>query len=103
MCDGFCCVDVDMDWFRWVHRRIDWKKDIFSLAARTWKILCGKVEMIMIKPCPFCGEKPEIREWLVEGYEQVKIMCMTDECHVQPSVFGDKKAMVEAWNQRNGE
>jgi hypothetical protein len=56
--------------------------------------------MTTLLPCPFCGVMPVTKEWIISKREQIKIICDGDYCHVQPSVFGNKKTMTEIWNTR---
>lgn len=51
-----------------------------------------------LKPCPFCGCKPEVKELAVGEYEQIKIRCDSGLCPIHPSCFGNKKVMVSEWN-----
>lgn len=54
-----------------------------------------------LKPCPFCGEPPELCEWL-KGWS---IDCLNDNCLVHPDtpIFGMRGEAIEAWNKRVGE
>lgn len=54
-----------------------------------------------IKPCPFCGVRPMLKEWEVGGIKQIKIICDGDFCHVHPSIFGNKETMLKEWNTRS--
>lgn len=54
-----------------------------------------------LKPCPFCGGEPCVKEWTVGSHDQIKIWCDSGECEVYPSVFGNKIAKIEAWNNRS--
>lgn len=53
-----------------------------------------------LKPCPFCGSNPLFKEWVIGGHKQIKIYCDGEFCHIHPSIFGNKKAMVEQWSAR---
>ena len=58
---------------------------------------------VALKPCPWCGIAPQTKEWDVGSYTQIKIICDGDFCRVHPSVFGNKEAMIDAWNTRAGD
>jgi ribosomal protein L37AE/L43A len=59
------------------------------------------------RPCPFCGETPQvIREselnWIAGKYDQFFIRCKKTKCLVKPTV--NKRTLrevMEAWNTRN--
>ena len=58
-----------------------------------------------LKPCPFCGKTPEIREYdLAGGGTQYCIECMNLKCPQQPStehlIFTEDDAIL-AWNTRS--
>ncbi|MFP3041865.1 Lar family restriction alleviation protein [Treponema primitia] len=58
-----------------------------------------------LKPCPFCGNKPE---W---GSERTSLntywwlFCNKTECLIQPATqsYGARETAIEAWNRRDGE
>lgn len=43
--------------------------------------------MIELKPCPFCGEKPEIRYWstndLMDLHLRLSIRCPNNHAHIE--------------------
>lgn len=59
--------------------------------------------MSELKPCPFCGKKPEIRRWLssptVASYT---VECFDRQCNVQPRTDHRTKrpAAIRLWNTR---
>lgn len=58
----------------------------------------------MIKICPFCGEKPDVREWLniLKGEKTYIVRCSNFNCMIQPATYDCKTrvAAVRAWNKR---
>lgn len=54
-------------------------------------------------PCPFCGDRPQTKEWNVGDREQIKIWCDGAGCHVHPSVFGNRETMLQQWNTRKAD
>ena len=61
--------------------------------------------MSQLKPCPFCGEVPQIQhdEWRDEGKDgpAVYIVCRSSTCWAEPSVMGDTEESAAAfWNTR---
>lgn len=54
--------------------------------------------MAELKPCPFCGGKPQ----LVEVKEQYKIFCSNPDCDCQYGWCADKGYIVKGWNRRGG-
>lgn len=72
-----------------------------QLTKRPENVTYGELSnMDEIKPCPFCGIYPQVKEWEVGGIKQIKIICDGDFCHVHPSVFGNKETMLNVWNTR---
>jgi len=75
--------------------------------------VCGKGFKEMtnepkLKPCPFCGGKPVIKEYRGFGYE---IECINCQCRFDGEIMKDndhvivrmnKKDFVKAWNTRAG-
>lgn len=62
-----------------------------------------------VKPCPFCGERPEVSRWS-SGYaaghnDATAIQCSSDlyDCPVQPIISAyTKDEALAAWNMRMG-
>jgi Lar family restriction alleviation protein len=53
-----------------------------------------------LKPCPFCGEMPELVEYGIE-LEACYIECVNIECSITViTVGGDKKEVIKEWNTR---
>ena len=55
--------------------------------------------MAELKPCPFCGGKPQ----LVEDKKQYKIFCLTPDCDCQYGWCADMEYTAKGWNRRTGE
>lgn len=60
--------------------------------------ICGGV----LKPCPFCGEQPEINEYHGFATPHYSVDCMNDSCpaYVGSSLKETKQEAIEAWNTR---
>lgn len=54
-----------------------------------------------LKPCPFCGKKPGIKDIFVLGSEY-QVACNYKYCPTQPCTEfqADKKKAIEKWNKR---
>lgn len=53
------------------------------------------------KPCPFCGEVPDVVPWHGGGPDKHMVCCSNHNCAVLPSVSGDtRKKAVAVWNCR---
>lgn len=57
-------------------------------------------EMNELKPCPFCGRKPELRHD-DDGFSY--IVCANDNCYVRTDGHLNDNAAIKAWNRRVGE
>lgn len=57
-------------------------------------------EMNELKPCPFCGRKPELRHD-DDGFSY--IVCANDNCYVRNDRYVNDNAAIKAWNRRVGE
>lgn len=53
-----------------------------------------------LKPCPFCGRKPELRHD-DDGFSY--IVCANDNCYVRNDGYLNDNAAIKAWNRRVGE
>ena len=55
--------------------------------------------MSELKPCPFCGEEPEIFDF-TDG--RFIVQCSNSDCDVYPytKIHHDKADAITAWNQR---
>lgn len=62
--------------------------------------------MKLIKPCPFCGEKPkelyDTSEWWPKDKKEYTVKCANKNCLIFPSTMGyeDRKQAIRAWNRR---
>lgn len=75
---------------------------------------CIKINDLMIKPCPFCGELPEVgpKDPEEEGNAWGYVQCVNPKCPARPRVrdgedMADdrgsdvyKKIAIERWNRR---
>lgn len=59
---------------------------------------------IILKPCPFCGGKPE---WVKMYFNKsqtacYELQCMNPQCQIGPctDAFEDSAEAAEAWNRR---
>ena len=50
-----------------------------------------------LKPCPFCGRKPELRRD-DDGFSY--IVCANDNCYVRTDGHLNDNAAIKAWNTR---
>ena len=50
-----------------------------------------------LKPCPFCGRKPELRRD-DDGFSY--IVCANDNCYVRTGEYLNNNAAIKAWNRR---
>ena len=57
-------------------------------------------EMNELKPCPFCGRKPELRRD-DDGFSY--IVCANDNCYVRIDGYLNDNAAIKAWNRRADE
>ena len=55
--------------------------------------------MLELKPCPFCGKKPELFHY---GKNDYSIKCMNRKCGVRADTITYKplKKTIAAWNKR---
>lgn len=53
--------------------------------------------MTDLRPCPFCGEKPE----LDDAYEVVNVACRNHDYHILVSA-DHRDAAIATWNRRAG-
>ena len=62
--------------------------------------------MKKLKPCPFCGEYPELSFDIIEDEKGVAhdchiIMCVNEDCHASVVVSKEtREDTIEAWNHR---
>lgn len=58
----------------------------------------GKSKRTDIKPCPFCGETPEI----YLGGDGVRVGCIGEKCDIMPSTEGHEyeDESITDWNRR---
>ena len=53
------------------------------------------------KPCPWCGEQPDIQRWHGGGPQKRMIGCQSIFCEVSPEVTGGtRKSALAHWNER---
>ena len=57
-----------------------------------------------LKPCPFCGEKPKLKEHILYKHNYI-VHCTNDFCLVEPctKLYPKEKQAIEAWNRRTNE
>ncbi len=54
-----------------------------------------------LKPCPFCGQKPDIEPWHGGSKTKVMISCVNELCKVMPCCTGNTEgAATVKWNHR---
>lgn len=60
-----------------------------------------ELSLLDARPCPFCGDQPEIEPWHGGGKMKRRIGCNRDSCFVGPSVCGSTpKQALNLWNYR---
>lgn len=68
---------------------------VFVYDYNNWEWRAPKPPRPEIKPCPFCGETPILRNRVVS--------CNNDKCPCAPmtssSLFKTKEAAIKAWNE----
>lgn len=52
-------------------------------------------------PCPFCGNKAEVKAWDIVG-KGYGVRCTNNDCIVGAigMIYGKKEYAIEAWNRR---
>lgn len=75
--------------------------------AGTSRRLCEGVKMAgKLKPCPFCGQIPDVDEYRdMFGRKYYGVSCNNEYCKIQPFTDGlptEEKAIRE-WNERKKE
>jgi Lar family restriction alleviation protein len=61
--------------------------------------------MMELKPCPFCGNKPEVSEHgpLIDGEPGIAIWCVSGDCRMDDvggMNFDSEEQAIKAWNTR---
>ena len=58
--------------------------------------------MAELKPCPFCGLPPKMRETNIANMDMWVIYCKSTFCGVNPQTkyTRTRTAAIEAWNRR---
>lgn len=59
--------------------------------------------MTELKPCPFCGERPNVITWFrPDKPAMYQIQCENQFCEIQPMTFyhTNKAVVVRKWNRR---
>ena len=55
-----------------------------------------------LKPCPFCGAKPIIRQWPISN--KLYVECINRKCKINPSTelkgWENINSHIDAWNRR---
>jgi Lar family restriction alleviation protein len=66
--------------------------------------------MKKLKPCPFCGEYPEMSFEVIDEdingqtYNCYTVMCVNEDCHLSiVTVKDNEDDAIEAWNRRKNE
>lgn len=56
-----------------------------------------------LKPCPFCGKKPKVRD--LEKFKAFTVDCVNADCGANAFVkaCSTLEEAIEAWNKRGGE
>lgn len=49
-----------------------------------------------LKPCPFCGRKPDMQKAI--NYKGVYVVCHS--CEIRTFIFASERAAAERWNRR---
>ena len=60
--------------------------------------------MSELKPCPFCGEMPIMRNELTGNGTEYHLECFNNSCPVvvQTITYSDPRPAMTAWNERKG-
>ena len=55
-----------------------------------------------LKPCPFCGERPNVNTWGDNGKTMYLIECENASCAIKPMTdyHVSLKIVVQEWNRR---
>lgn len=57
---------------------------------------------VCLKPCPFCGSEPEVRD-LERQFDRYECLCMDYDCDAIVATYGSTpEEAAEKWNRRAG-
>jgi len=54
--------------------------------------------MTELKPCPFCGAKPQV--WKDKNAAYHRVVCSNTKCGLAATLIDTKEAAITAWNTR---
>lgn len=86
---------------------LDYTQEIFDYkcyapedATSKWQALVKdwkeRMTMSELKPCPFCGEMPQVNTWMMHGITESRCFCDNEKC----PVYLSKTIAIDDWNNR---
>ena len=52
------------------------------------------------RPCPFCGQKPEVKEWEYDNGSDWRVQCINENCSGGEYITSTLDKAISEWNKQ---